>query len=77
MLGYKAIYDGIKTTLGRGASLPRSWFCLVTQRSSRGALRDDTKTAARETRVEPAAHPYPRSPIENKVDSGIVGHILD
>ena len=30
-------------------SLPRSRFCLVTQRSSRGALRDETKIASRET----------------------------
>ena len=38
------------------SSLARSRFCLVTQRSSPGALRDETKTAARET-----------SPVQDKI----------
>ena len=40
---------GVRMSCGLHPSLPRSRFCLVTQRSSRGALRDETKTAARET----------------------------
>ena len=44
-------FSALKVRMGCGLhpSLPRSRFCLVTQRSSGGALRDETKTAARET----------------------------
>ena len=40
---------GVRMGWGLHPSLPRSRFCLVTQHPSGGALRDETKTAARET----------------------------
>ena len=40
--------DGYALLIKAISSLPRSRFCLVTQRFSPGALRDETKMAVRE-----------------------------
>ena len=40
---------GVRMGCGLHPSLPRSRFCIITQRSSGGALRDETKIASRET----------------------------
>ena len=44
-------YRGTGERMGCGLhpSLPRSRFCIITQRSSAGGLRDETKIASRET----------------------------